>query len=157
VAEGAGPCRHRWGLAEEQVRLLDEGGRIPLITLSLIRDFELSLVASGMAGADWVASESGFDLQGSRAGCRLSQMTGVSAGEAVYWWRGEPGDRLRLGELALTWPDGRKENPRHEPLGPAYIYTSSEAGAQAHVGDPFLNRQAPGLYLRRWLPAEPAR
>ena len=35
IADGDGPCVHPWGLTEAQLRLLDEGGRIPAATLSL--------------------------------------------------------------------------------------------------------------------------
>lgn len=133
VAEGAGPCRHRFGLTAQQMQLLDDGARIPLITFSVIRDYELTLVASGMAGADWVAHYAGVDDPGPRAGCRVSTTPGL--GEAAYWWQGEPGDRLKLGELALTWPDGRKENPRHEPLGPA-AFSFYGIGSSERTPDP---------------------
>lgn len=39
IASGDGPCRHPWDLSEDELRTLDEGGRIPYASFSL-RDME---------------------------------------------------------------------------------------------------------------------
>ncbi|MBL8179774.1 MAG: hypothetical protein JNK48_34160 [Bryobacterales bacterium] len=135
VAGAVGPCRHQLGLTEAQLLLLDTGGRIPLVEFLIDRNFNLAVVSSGMAGSDLIASSTGHDQPPLQSGCQVSRTTGGGVGDAVYYWEEQLADKLPLGDLELTSPDGSKENPRHERLGPIGVYFSP-GGFGPRVPDP---------------------